>query len=187
LLQTKAPAVHSCKGISLVPLLQKRQALDRHGRTGYPERVIPIPEAFLYTDGAARGNPGPAAAAYLVASSTGAVLAEAAEFVGTATNNEAEYRALILGLQSCVALGVERVRWTSDSELVVKQVSGTYRVRAAGLQPLYQEAVRLKARFTEVTCQQHGRSHPGIARVDRALNALLDRLQTEGRDPTAAV
>jgi ribonuclease HI len=90
----------------------------------------------VHVDGGARGNPGPAAAAAVVSSPDGQVLDEAAVTLGHATNNVAEYRALLLGLERASVLGATEVELVNDSELVAKQVDGTYKVRSADLRPL---------------------------------------------------
>jgi ribonuclease HI len=97
-------------------------------------------EVWLYTDGAARGNPGPAAIGFLVLDSQGGRLAEHAECIGGATNNEAEYTALIAGLTACARLTKGRVRCVSDSELMVKQLTGVYRTKEPRLRELQDES-----------------------------------------------
>ena len=100
----------------------------------------------MHIDGAARGNPGPAAYAIVLAR-PGQPVIEKAETMGTATNNVAEYTALVEGLELAAAQGLKRLAVFSDSELLVKQMNGEYRVKHPDLQPLYQEATRLKKRF----------------------------------------
>ena len=126
----------------------------------------------LYTDGGARGNPGPAAFAYVIEDDDGAVLAQHGETIGVATNNVAEYRGLIAGLAKAVELGVGRLEVVSDSELMVKQMRGEYRVKNAALQQLQQEAAR-NARAVGVVSYTH---------VRRAENELADRLVNEALD-----
>jgi probable phosphoglycerate mutase len=126
----------------------------------------------LYTDGGARGNPGPAAYAYVIEDDDGAVLAQHGETIGVATNNVAEYRGLIAGLAKAVELGVGRLEVVSDSELMVKQMRGEYRVKKAALQRLQQEAAR-NARAVGAVAYTH---------VRRAENELADRLVNEALD-----
>jgi ribonuclease H / adenosylcobalamin/alpha-ribazole phosphatase len=128
--------------------------------------------ARLYTDGGARGNPGPAAYAYVIEDDAGAVLAQHGETIGVATNNVAEYRGLIAGLAMAVELGVGRLEVVSDSELMVKQMRGEYRVKNAALQQLQQEAAR-NARAVGAVAYTH---------VRRAENELADRLVNEALD-----
>jgi ribonuclease HI len=128
--------------------------------------------ALLYTDGGARGNPGPAAAAYVLEAEDGHVLAAHGEQIGVATNNVAEYRALVAGLAKAVELGLEDVEVVSDSELLVKQMTGDYRVKNAALVELSLEAARLARRLRRVTYRS----------VRRAQNELADRLVNEALD-----
>src|SRR5262245_15724423 len=100
------------------------------------------PEVTVWTDGASRGNPGPAAAAFIIAHD-GIEIIEYAEPIGTATNNVAEYTAMIRALQCCAQLKIERVVLHSDSELMVKQMRGEYRVKHPDILPLYEEAKEL--------------------------------------------
>lgn len=97
----------------------------------------------LHTDGAARGNPGPAGAGAVLRDENGSLLAEVSRFLGRGTNNEAEYQGLIFGLEEALGLGARRLKMRLDSELVVKQVLGLYRVRNKRLRPLYQRVMTL--------------------------------------------
>ncbi len=128
--------------------------------------------ARLFTDGGARGNPGPAAAAYVLEAEDGTVLDARGEAIGTATNNVAEYRALVAGLAKAVELGVGDLEVVSDSELLVKQMNGEYRVKNAALQELSLEAARLARRLQRVRYRA----------VRRAENELADRLVNEALD-----
>ncbi len=129
-------------------------------------------KAFLYTDGGARGNPGPAAAAYVLEADDGHVLAAHGEAIGVATNNVAEYRALVAGLAEAVALGVDEIEVVSDSELLVKQMTGEYRVKNAALVDLSLEAARLARELGRVRYRA----------VPRVENELADRLVNEALD-----
>jgi ribonuclease HI len=125
----------------------------------------------VHIDGAARGNPGPAAYAMVLRRPGEPVLEEAAT-IGTATNNVAEYTALIRALERAAGLGVRTLAVFSDSELIVKQMNGEYRVKNADLQDLYREAQALRKRFERVT----------LTHVRRAQNADADRLCNEALD-----
>ncbi|MGI8580349.1 MAG: ribonuclease HI family protein [Solirubrobacteraceae bacterium] len=129
-------------------------------------------KVVVHVDGGARGNPGPAAVAAIVSEPDGTVLAEAAEPIGTATNNVAEYRALLLGLGRARALGADEVEVIGDSELIVKQVQGLYKVKHAGLKPLHAEARAALREFTEWSIRAVRREHN--AEADALVNAALD-------------
>jgi ribonuclease HI len=129
-------------------------------------------KARLYTDGGARGNPGPAAAAYVLETDDGHVLAALGEAIGVATNNVAEYRALVAGLAKALELGVDDVEVVSDSELLVKQMNGEYRVKNAALVELSLEASHLARQLGRVRYRA----------VPRVENELADRLVNEALD-----
>ena len=129
--------------------------------------------ARLSTDGGARGNPGPAAYAYVLEAEDGTVLAAHGEVIGTATNNVAEYRGLVAGLERAVEVGVDELEVVSDSELMVKQMRGEYRVKNAALRELSVEAARLARRLGSVTYTAVRREHNELA--DRLVNEALDR------------
>jgi ribonuclease HI len=96
-------------------------------------------EIVIYSDGAARGNPGPAGAGAVLQDSKGKVKSEVCRYLGEMTNNQAEYHALLLALNEAKKLGATRLRIYADSELVVRQINGDYRVKNQGLKPLFQE------------------------------------------------
>jgi ribonuclease HI len=129
-------------------------------------------KVVVHVDGGARGNPGPAAAAAVISSPGGDVLDEAAECLGTATNNVAEYRGLLLGLERARALGATEVEVVNDSELVTHQINGRYKVRHPDLKPLHAEATRRLGAF-------EGWS---IRPVPRAQNAHADALVNQALD-----
>jgi len=129
-------------------------------------------KARLFTDGGARGNPGPAASAYVLETEDGTVLEARGEAIGVATNNVAEYRALIAGLAKAGELGVAELEVVSDSELLVKQMTGVYRVKNAALQELSLEAARLARRIGRVRYTAVRREHNELA--DRLVNEALD-------------
>jgi ribonuclease H / adenosylcobalamin/alpha-ribazole phosphatase len=128
--------------------------------------------ARLSTDGGARGNPGPAAYAYVLEAEDGTVLAAHGEAMGVATNNVAEYRALIAGLEKAVEVGVEQLEVVSDSELLVKQMTGEYRVKHENLRPLAVQASRLARQIDRVRWTSVRREHNELA--DRLVNEALD-------------
>jgi ribonuclease HI len=131
--------------------------------------------ATLYTDGGARGNPGPAAYAYVLEAEDGTVLEARGEAIGVATNNVAEYRALVEGLEAASRVGVDELEVVSDSELVVKQMRGEYRVKNAALRELSLQAARVARELGAVTYRA----------VRRESNTLADSLVNEALDRTS--
>ena len=129
-------------------------------------------KARLSTDGGARGNPGPAAYGYVLEAEDGTVLAAHGETIGIATNNVAEYSALLAGLDKAVELGVTELEVVSDSELMVKQMRGEYRVKNRDLQTLFLDASRLARELRSVTYTHVRREHNELA--DRLVNEALD-------------
>lgn len=129
----------------------------------------------MRTDGASRGNPGHAAAGVVVESPTGEVIARGKQYLGVMTNNQAEYRALILGLKSVALYHPERVRVYMDSELVVNQMTGRYKVNDGPLKDLWREARLLAANLPAVT----------FTHVLRGKNRLADQLANEALDARA--
>ncbi len=132
-------------------------------------------KARLSTDGGARGNPGPAAYGFVLETDDGTVLAAEGEAIGVATNNVAEYRALVAGLERALELGVDEIEVVSDSELLVKQMTGEYRVKNEALRVLSLEASRLARRLTRVSYRAVRREHNELA--DRLVNEALDASQ----------
>lgn len=129
-------------------------------------------KARLSTDGGARGNPGPAAFGYVLEAEDGTVLAAHGETIGVATNNVAEYRALIAGLEKAVEVGVDQLEVVSDSELLVKQMKGEYRVKNENLRSLAMQASRLARQVGRVRWTSVRREHNELA--DRLVNEALD-------------
>jgi ribonuclease HI len=129
-------------------------------------------KARLFTDGGARGNPGPAAYGFVLEDEEGTVLEARGEAIGIATNNVAEYSALIAGLRRAGELGVDELEVVSDSELMVKQMTGEYRVKNEALRDLYDEASRLERRIGRVRYRAVRREHNELA--DRLVNDALD-------------
>lgn len=133
----------------------------------------------LFTDGAARGNPGPAGLGMVIEDDQGMRLWGGCRYVGTATNNRAEYLALIDGLRKAVEWAPDRLEVYLDSKLVVEQVSGRYKVRNADLQPLHQQAAQLLKGFARVTVSHVPRER------NRGADALANRAIDEGTGKTA--
>jgi ribonuclease HI len=129
-------------------------------------------KARLFTDGGARGNPGPAAYAYVLEAEDATVLDARGEVIGTATNNVAEYRALVAGLAAAQERGVSELEVVSDSELLVKQMRGEYRVKNDALRELSVAAARLAREIGDVRYTAVRREHNELA--DRLVNEALD-------------
>jgi ribonuclease HI len=129
-------------------------------------------KVVVHVDGGARGNPGPAAAGAVVSTPGGDVLDEAAEPIGVATNNVAEYRGLLLGLQRARALGATEVEVVNDSELVAKQVNGQYKVKHPDMKPLHAAAKQALAGFERWSMRSVPRARN--ARADALVNQALD-------------
>ena len=131
---------------------------------------------FIYTDGASRGNPGHASYGVCIQDADGNVLLEVNDYLGTATNNVAEYSALIRGLEEAKRLGAKEVNVFTDSELVARQFDGTYRIKDAGLKTLLARAWELRKDFKSVAVKHIPRSsHPGNKRADKLANQAIDR------------
>jgi probable phosphoglycerate mutase len=129
-------------------------------------------KARLSTDGGSRGNPGPAAFGYVLEAEDGTVLDARGEAIGTATNNVAEYRGLLAGLEAALERGVEEIEVVSDSELLVKQMRGEYKVKNETLRELVDDAESLARRLKRVTYTAVRREHNELA--DRLVNEALD-------------
>lgn len=136
----------------------------------------------IQTDGAARGNPGPAGAGGVITADNGTTVAKISEYLGIATNNVAEYRALILALQRALDAGFHEVGVSLDSELVVKQLSGEYRVKDAKIIPLHQRVRRLLSQFEKSSIQYVPRERN--KRADKLANAAIDAHAAAGLQGT---
>lgn len=132
-------------------------------------------EWILMVDGAARGNPGEAGCGAVICDSSGAVVQELSRYLGRATNNVAEYEALLMGLEALLRTGRKRVRIQSDSQLMVRQLNGQYRVKDEKLKALFGRALVLLRKFEGYR----------ILYVPRELNKLADRLANRGIDEAA--
>ncbi len=130
-------------------------------------------DATLFADGGSRGNPGPAASGAVLLDASGEVIEEVGAYLGRATNNVAEWTALLLGLAAAEKRGIRRLAIRLDSELVVKQVRGEYRVKHVDLQPLHRRALALLRRFERVNIRHIPRKQNALA--DRLVNDVLDR------------
>jgi ribonuclease HI len=137
----------------------------------------------IHTDGGARGNPGPAAYAYVI-EGPGEVVVESAGRLGTATNNIAEYTALVRALEHARKLGARRLHVYSDSELLVKQMNGLYKVKHEGLRPLYEKAQKLCQHFEAVTIRHVFRE--ANKHADRLYNEVLDGRRDDGETVSIA-
>jgi ribonuclease HI len=126
----------------------------------------------VYSDGAARGNPGPAGAGAVLVDESGDVVAELGRFLGNQTNNVAEYEGLLLGLDRALELGATDLEVLADSQLVIRQLSGIYRVRNEGLRPLFERAKSLLARFRRVE----------LRHIPREMNAAADEMSNRAID-----
>lgn len=133
-------------------------------------------EATLFADGGSRGNPGPAASGAVLVDDSGAVIGEAGRYLGVATNNVAEWTALLIGLEMALDRGMRSLRVRLDSELVVKQLCGEYRVKNPDLQVLHKRVVSLTRRF----------EYLDVAHVRRAQNVLADALVNRVLDQEAS-
>jgi len=129
-------------------------------------------KVVVNVDGGARGNPGPAAVGAVASSPEGEVLGERNAYIGEATNNVAEYRALLLGLELARELGADEVEVVNDSELIARQVGGEYKVKNTGLKPLFLEAMRALRDFDAWAVRSVRREHN--ERADELVNEALD-------------
>jgi len=129
-------------------------------------------KATMFADGGSRGNPGPAASGAVLFDEAGAVLREVGTYLGVATNNVAEWTGLVTGLEAALELGIDDLAVRLDSELVVKQISGAYRVKHEGLIPLHAKAKALLRKFARVDVQHVRRKENAAA--DALVNQVLD-------------
>jgi ribonuclease HI len=132
-----------------------------------------VQKVVVHVDGGARGNPGPAAVAAVASAPEGDELAARNQYIGEATNNVAEYRALLLGLELARELGASEVEVVNDSELIARQIGGEYKVKHAGLKPLYLEAMRALREFDAWAVRPVRRE--SNKRADQLVNEALDQ------------
>ena len=133
-----------------------------------------IKKGKIYSDGGARGNPGPAAVGVLVCDEKDNKLTDHGETIGETTNNVAEYTAVIRGLTLAAEMGISEADYFLDSELVARQLSGIYRLKAEHLKPFFTRVKELEKKFKRVTYFHVPREHPKIKHVDRLVNLALD-------------
>ena len=131
-----------------------------------------VSKLTIYTDGAARGNPGPAAIGCVIKDDKGTIVATISRCLGATTNNQAEYRAIIAALEKAASIGAKQIALFSDSELVVKQINGQYKVKHAALRPLYLEVVKLAGALESFK----------ISNVPRERNKEADALANKALD-----
>ena len=141
--------------------------------TGAPAPAPQTRSLIMQFDGGSRGNPGPAGIGVTITDDTGRPLYELGEFIGHCTNNVAEYTALLRGLSAAIAMGAASLTVRADSELVVRQLNGIYRVKSPDLKPLYAQAVNLMAQIKQVKVTHVYRE--SNSRADALANAAMDR------------
>lgn len=151
---------------------KKEKNLPRGGATEHRAKPKNITSCTLFTDGASRGNPGQAGAGMVLLDDNGQELLTRAEYLGRCTNNVAEYKALILGLNSALEMGCPTLDVCMDSELIVRQITGRYKVKNTALKSLFAEAQGLLREFRHFT----------ITHIPRAKNARADELANRGID-----
>jgi ribonuclease HI len=130
-----------------------------------------------YSDGGARGNPGPAAIGFVICNPRGEVVREGAECIGEMTNNKAEYRAMLKAMETAKTLKATKLLCHGDSELIVYQLEGRYRIKDAGLKVLAEKVKSAARAFEAVHWKQVPREHPMIRRADKLLNQALDKIR----------
>jgi ribonuclease HI len=151
---------------------ERAAAAERERQEVVAKAVEQPARVRLYTDGAARGNPGPAGAGAVIVNPAGHIMAKIGKFLGESTNNVAEYTGLILGLKRARAMGIKELDVFSDSELLVKQLAGDYAVKAEHLKVLHDEAKSLLAAFSEVH----------VAHIPREQNTAADEMSNRAID-----
>ncbi len=166
------PALGSAPARSRPSRSERRARKSSPGGPPEQDTLAGDHDAILWSDGAARGNPGPAGAGAVLKNAAGEVLAECSAYLGHTTNNVAEYKAVLLGLERAIELGIRRIEVRADSELLIKQLRGEYRVRHEALKPLYEQAQRLLAHFAKKK----------LVHVRREQNGDADRLANLGID-----
>jgi ribonuclease HI len=137
--------------------------------------ILKTDKLIIHTDGAARGNPGPAAIGVVIRDETGNLLGSISRRLGVATNNQAEYRAIIAGLEKAIGLGARCITIKSDSELIINQLNGRYKIKNTALRPLYQEVVKLLGSLESVS----------VTYVPREQNSAADALANKALDAAA--
>lgn len=138
----------------------------------------------IYSDGACWGNPGHSAIAFMILDEQDRVLREHSEYIGVGTNNQAEYKALILSLKSALNFGVEAACY-SDSKLVVKQMNGEWKVKHPNMRHLWREAIAIKERFKKISFIHVPRTDRFIERMDNLANQEINKVAGKMRDNSA--
>ena len=133
-----------------------------------------ISKVTVYSDGGSRGNPGPSAIGVLVCDEKGGSLKEHRETIGETTNNVAEYTAVIVGLELAKTMGAKKVDYFVDSELVARQLTGVYKIKAPHIRTLYDQVQAILPSFEKVTFTHVRREHPKLRIVDALVNQVLD-------------
>ena len=136
--------------------------------------MSPIHKVKIYSDGGARGNPGPAAIGVLVCDEAGHTLQDHYETIGETTNNVAEYKAVLAGLDLAKKLGAREIDYFVDSELVARQISGQYRVKTPHIRELFAKVLEKRKHFERVQFTHVPRTHEKIRHADRLVNQALD-------------
>lgn len=175
------------RALERFPGAQKSDLLEALGWKRVPglpppaARGLPTPETaarteslVLHTDGASRGNPGPASIGVVISDESGKLLDELAEKIGVRTNNYAEYAAVIRGLERALELGAKHVHVRADSQLVIRQLEGVYKVKNEGIQPLFKMAKYLESKFERGVSYEHVRREENTE-ADALANLALDR------------
>ncbi len=149
------------------------ESIEQLGRQGgAPEATVSLHRLRVYSDGAARGNPGPSGAGAVLVEPSGQVVDRLGKYLGVQTNNYAEYMGLLLGLKRARELGVKEVEVFADSELMIRQLGGRYQVKSPSLRPLYEEALRLLNDFSRVK----------LVHVPREMNSAADEMSNRAID-----
>jgi ribonuclease HI len=139
---------------------------------------------ITYSDGGARGNPGPAAIGAVICDEKNNVVFETARCIGATTNNQAEYRAMLMALELAKEQGAQVVKSFADSELLIFQLQGVYRIKDSNLKVLAEKVKSLANQFRSITYRQVPRENPMIARADKLLNQALNRGASAGLPST---
>jgi len=175
ILKTLAETLDFTKTTQLITEVSKKQIqafLFNLAETFKAQKLVNI-----YTDGAARGNPGEAGIGFVIIAEDEKVIIKKGRYIGRATNNEAEYHAILSALKEAKTIGVREVKIFADSELIVKQIKGEYRIKSEGLKPLYKEAMALLKEFDRYD----------IIHIVREKNKEADRLANQAIDAMAGV
>ena len=135
-----------------------------------------------FSDGGARGNPGPAAIGVVLCDEQGNIVQEASKTIGERTNNQAEYEAMLLALELALERKATRLICFGDSELIIYQMQGVYRIKDVHLKALSEKVKSMAARFESVTYRQVPREHPMIARADKLLNQTLNKARAASKE-----